>query len=161
IVTSTTPLNYTINYAPDCAGTIAAGQTKTCTITADDPSDTAPPTITCGSSDGAWHGVNVSIACTAQDTGSGLAHPADAAFSLSTSVPAGAEDANAATGFRQVCDVAGNCATAGPIGGNKIDRKAPAISLPADKTVDATSPAGASVGFTVWSSEGDDHDTSV
>jgi hypothetical protein len=33
-----------------------------------------------------------------------------------------------------VCDNAGNCATAGPIGGNKIDRKKPVISLitPAD-----------------------------
>ena len=35
---------------------------------------------------------------------------------------------------RVVCDVAGNCATAGPIAGHKIDRKAPVITLatPAD-----------------------------
>src|SRR5262249_35580903 len=32
-------------------------------------------------------------------------------------------------GSRQVCDVAGNCATAGPIAGNQIDRKAPTITL--------------------------------
>ena len=71
----------------------------------------------------------MSIACTASDGGSGLADPADASFSLTTSVPAGSEDANASTGSREVCDQAGNCTTAGPIIGNKIDKKAPAISI--------------------------------
>src|SRR5207244_3800605 len=56
-------------------------------------------------------------------------NPADASFSLSTSVPAGSEDANASTDSRQVCDNAGNCATAGPIAGNKVDRKAPDITV--------------------------------
>src|SRR5207244_9652972 len=92
-------------------------------------SDTTPPTITCGSPDGNWHASNVSIPCTANDSGSGLANPADASFSLSTSVPAGSEDANASTDSRQVCDNAGNCTTAGPISGNKIDRKAPMLAL--------------------------------
>src|SRR5688500_15575054 len=46
-----------------------------------------------------------------------------------TAVTAGAETANAKTNSRQVCDTAGNCSTAGPIGGNRVDRKAPAITI--------------------------------
>jgi hypothetical protein len=91
--------------------------------------DTEPPVITCDPPDGLWHANNVSIACTAADAGSGLANPADAAFVLSTSVPAGIETANALTDTREVCDAVGNCKTAGPIGGNMIDRKAPAIVI--------------------------------
>src|SRR5206468_578815 len=67
--------------------------------------------------------------CTATDAGSGLADPAEASFGLATSVPPGSETADAATGTHQVCDMTGNCATAGPVGGNKVDRKAPTISL--------------------------------
>lgn len=91
--------------------------------------DTTAPAISCGSANGAWHASNVSITCTASDSQSGLANPADASFPLSTSVAAGTENANAFTATRTVCDNAGNCATAGPIGGNKIDRLAPAISI--------------------------------
>lgn len=90
--------------------------------------DTVAPVVICGAADGVWHPDNVSIACTAADTGSGLANPADASFSLSTSVASGDETANASTGSHQVCDLAGNCVTAGPIGGNMVDRKAPAVS---------------------------------
>jgi hypothetical protein len=93
--------------------------------------DTIPPEISCASPDGIWHAGNVSLACTAVDGGSGLANSADAAFTLTTSVAPGTENANAATGSRSVCDVAGNCKSAGPIGGNKIDRKGPAISITA------------------------------
>ena len=96
--------------------------------------DLVPPQITCGASDGLWHADNVSIACTAVDAGSGLQTAADASFSLVTSVSAGTETASAMTNSRTVCDVAGNCATAGAIGGIKVDRKAPTISI--------TSPAG-------------------
>ena len=92
--------------------------------------DTVPPVITCDPPDGLWHANDVSLNCTAHDAGSGLANPAaDAAFVLSTSVPAGTETANALTGSREVCDAVGNCATAGPIGGNKIDKKAPVIVI--------------------------------
>src|SRR5439155_9035861 len=45
--------------------------------------------------------------------------------SLSSSVLAGNETSNAATGTHQVCDNASNCATAGPISGNTMDKKAP------------------------------------
>ena len=77
-----------------------------------------------------------------------------ASFSLATNVAGGDETANAQTNSRQVCDVAGNCATAGPIGGNKIDLKAPTLNLPANVTVNATSPAGAIVTFSPTASDG-------
>ena len=51
--------------------------------------------------------------------------------------------------------------TAGPITGNKIDRKAPALSLPADMTVNATSPAGATVNFSASASDGANPNPSV
>src|SRR5262249_26043739 len=78
---------------------------------------------------------------------SGLADAADASFTLSTAVPAGVETANALTGTHTVCDAAGNCVTAGPIAGNKIDRKGPSINIttPAQSAVyvlNATVPAG-------------------
>jgi DNA/RNA endonuclease G (NUC1) len=101
------------------------------------PLDTMAPSVVCASPDGAWHADNVTLACTAGDSGSGLANPnGDASFSLFTSVAAGAEDGNLNTNSHVVCDVAGNCTTA-VIGGNKIDRKAPVITL--------TSPASGAV----------------
>jgi hypothetical protein len=90
--------------------------------------DTTAPSISCAAPDALWHADNVALACTASDSASGLANPADASFLLQTSVPPGSEDGAASTDSRVVCDVAGNCATAGPIGGNRIDRKAPTIS---------------------------------
>jgi len=60
---------------------------------------------------------------------SGLANPADANFGLSTNVPPLTETANAFTGTHQIFDVAGNSVTAGPIGGNMIDKKPPAIAI--------------------------------
>jgi Bacterial Ig-like domain (group 3) len=91
--------------------------------------DTVAPTVNCGSADGVWHADNVSIGCTASDSGSGLADAGDASFSLSTSVAAGNETANASTNSRVVKDKAGNETTAGPISGNKIDRKGPSVTL--------------------------------
>ena len=91
--------------------------------------DSDGPVVTCGSPDGLWHALDVSLLCTAVDEGSGLQNPADATFYLSTSVPAGTETADASTGSYTVCDTIGNCTTAGPISGNMIDKKAPTISL--------------------------------
>jgi hypothetical protein len=116
----TTTVNCT---ATDTAGNSASGS-LTVTVR-----DTMPPSISCGTADGLWHNANVIIACTASDGGSGLANAADASFSLSSSVAAGTEPANASTGSRTVCDKANNCATAGPVSGNKIDLKGPAISI--------------------------------
>lgn len=90
--------------------------------------DTIAPVIRCANPDGQWHGSDVSIACTAQDSGSGLANPADASFYLSTNVSSGTETSNAATGTQTVCDKKNNCATVGPISGNKVDKKKPSVS---------------------------------
>ncbi len=156
-------------YYRDAAGAIAQagdGELACAVVTSFSPfallvpdhadEDALPPVISCDPADGAWHGADVSIDCTAEDDGSGLRDPGDAAFSLSTSVPAGSETGDARTGSRLVCDRAGNCATAGPVAGNKVDRRAPALALPADKTVDATSPAGATVGYDASASDGAD-----
>ena len=104
-----------------------AGNRATATATVN--LDVTAPAVSCAAPDGAWHAVDVAIACTAADGLSGLAATGDASFSLATSVAAGEETANAETGTRSVCDVAGNCAAAGPIPGSKIDRRAPAIAL--------------------------------
>jgi hypothetical protein len=113
-------------FAEDNAGNLEATKTLTVRI------DRTAPTITCGSASGQWSAANVTIPCTASDAGgSGLLSSADASFSLATSVPDGSETANALTGTRSVCDVAGNCAIAGAIGGNKVDRKPPSITVSA------------------------------
>jgi Common central domain of tyrosinase len=91
--------------------------------------DTTPPSVTLGVPDGAWHGVDVSILCTATDAESGLANSGDAAFTLSTNLPLGTQTTNAATGTRTICDIAGNCVVAGPILGNKVDKKPPLITI--------------------------------
>ena len=90
--------------------------------------DRKDPVVSCGAADGAWHATDASIACTASDGGSGLANAGDANFNLVTNVPNGTETANALTDSRNVLDAVGNSATAGPVGGNMIDKKAPAIS---------------------------------
>ncbi len=94
---------------------------------ANPPPDTTAPIVSCAAPDGAWHADNVALACTASDGASGLANPTEASFSLVTNVSQGTEDGNASTGTRTICDVAGNCTIAGPVAGNKIDRKAPSI----------------------------------
>lgn len=87
--------------------------------------DTTPPAISCDAASAGWHGEDVTIACTAGDDASGLADPADANFSLSTAVTKGVETEAASTDSHEVCDLAENCATAGPVSGIKVDRKAP------------------------------------
>jgi len=93
--------------------------------------DVTPPDVNCAQPDGQWHADDVTIACSAADARSGLADPTDASFSLSTSVPTGIETSDAMTGSRRVCDTAGNCAIAGPIAGNMVDRRAPTIAISA------------------------------
>lgn len=90
--------------------------------------DGTAPTVACGQPDGQWHASDVSIACSAQDATAGLASVSDASFSLSTTVPMSTETATASTGSHRVCDLAGNCATAGPIGGNMVDKAAPSVT---------------------------------
>jgi hypothetical protein len=93
--------------------------------------DSTPPVIQCAPAADAWHQDDARLTCTANDEGSGLADPSDASFLLSTNVPDGSEMENASTNSQEVCDVAGNCATAGPIAGNKVDKKAPQIVITA------------------------------
>jgi hypothetical protein len=107
----------------DLAGRQSVTQTMTVKV------DLTPPALNCAAPDGQWHPSDVSLACTASDSASGLAKAADAAFNLATSVAGGSETSAAATGSRAVCDLAGNCAQAGPIGGNKVDKRNPAITL--------------------------------
>ena len=95
--------------------------------------DNDAPIVNCASPATTWSATNVSVSCTASDAGSGLASPADAAFSLTTTVAAGTETANASTGSRQVCDVAENCTAVGPIGGIKVDRKGPSVTITAPR----------------------------
>jgi hypothetical protein len=57
-----------------------------------------------------------------------LRDPSDASIALMTAVEPGHEESDAATGRREICDVAGNCSVAGPIAGNRIDRKPPITS---------------------------------
>jgi hypothetical protein len=78
--------------------------------------------------------MDVSIACTASDGASGLGLAADGSFSLSTSVASGIETSSATTDSRIICDLAGNCTTAGPVGENMVDKKVPTITItaPAD-----------------------------
>lgn len=106
----------------------SAGAVYVFTVVTD---DLTPPTIDCEAPDGVWHLGNVSLACTAEDSQSGLADSADASFSLTTSVALDQEDANAFTDSRQVCDQASNCTTADSISGNMVDRRAPWIILDA------------------------------
>jgi hypothetical protein len=100
--------------------------------------DATPPVIVCGSADGVWHAADVTIGCTASDATSGLANAAaDASFNLTTNVPALTETNDASTNSRDIFDNAGNKATAGPISGNKVDKKAPTVALtcPADLVI--------------------------
>jgi hypothetical protein len=122
LASGTTTLSF---HAIDSAGN--AGPTGTVTVKVDGNA----PSVQCGAAPTAWQSANVSIACTATDAGIGLASAADASFNLSTLVPAGSETANAATGTRNVCDKLAQCATAGPISGIKVDRKAPSITITA------------------------------
>jgi probable HAF family extracellular repeat protein len=91
--------------------------------------DLAPPNVACASADGVWHAVDVAVPCTAEDSDSGLADSADAAFSLATNVSPGTETASASTESRSVCDATSNCAPAGPIADNMVDKKAPGIVI--------------------------------
>lgn len=93
--------------------------------------DNRPPEVGCLGPDPAWHATDAMVRCFAYDQSelSGLSDPDDSSFYLSTDVPAGTETDNAYTGTHQVCDNAGNCVTAGPVGGNKVDKKPPSVVI--------------------------------
>jgi microsomal dipeptidase-like Zn-dependent dipeptidase len=91
--------------------------------------DKTAPTAQCDAPDGLWHPTDVRLACAATDVVSGVV--GDGYFDLATAVAMGAETAAAATGSLPLADAAGNTSTAGPIGGIKIDKKAPSVTLTA------------------------------
>ena len=68
-------------------------------------------------------------------------------------MPAGTETANAATNSRQVCNTVGGCTTAGPIAGNKVDKKPPTITI-TSPAANATYQLNASVGASYACSDG-------
>ncbi|MCS7295278.1 MAG: PxKF domain-containing protein [Dehalococcoidia bacterium] len=118
--------------------TDTAGVTLTCTATSAGGTNSAsvtikrdatPPLVNCTPpANAVWYADNVSVPCTASDGGSGLANPADASFTLATSVAPGQETAAATTDSRTVTDQAGNSAPAGPYT-FRVDRKAPTVTL--------------------------------
>ena len=112
-------------WATDNAGATSPTQSLTVQV------DRTAPAIACATPGSAWSATDVTVACTASDTLSGLATPAQAQLSLTTSVPASIETAAAVTDSATVCDVAGNCATAGPITGLMVDRLGPSITVSA------------------------------
>ena len=71
------------------------------------------------------YAVEVTVTCVTSDIGSGLADPEHATFTLRTDVGDGAHDTAAYTSTREVCDIAGNCVTAGPVGPFDVDRSGP------------------------------------
>lgn len=91
--------------------------------------DKTAPSVSCTAPDAVWHANDQASSCSGFDGLSGLANPADASFVLKTSVPDGTETVSAFTNAHDVCDVATNCTTAGPIGPFMIDKKAPVISI--------------------------------
>jgi X-Pro dipeptidyl-peptidase len=107
----------TVHYAAtDRAGNSDADHQLTVKV------DTLDPEIACPA-DSAWHRENVTVTCTASDTGSGVGNPSVAAR---TAAPAGAEGTQTAA-TPSVCDAAGNCAVGHVT--RRIDRRAPGIVL--------------------------------
>jgi hypothetical protein len=88
--------------------------------------DLTPPVVDCVPPTG-WH-TSAVVPCTASDAGSGLADTADAAFDLTSTVPEGTATDAAVSETRSVCDKAGNCASAGPFEGLKVDGMAPEVT---------------------------------
>src|SRR3954452_10986225 len=96
----------TVTYnALDVAGNRSANATITIKV-----DRTAPP-FTCPAASSTWFNANQTVTCGATDAVSGMA--SGSSFTLSTTVPAGTETASALTGTAQLCDLAGNCTTAG------------------------------------------------
>ena len=96
--------------------------------------DTTPPAVSCAAVGADWSANNVSVPCTAADEGVGLAPATEASLLLVTDVADGTETAAAATSTQQVCDLIGNCATAGPVTAIHVDRRAPEVSVTTPET---------------------------
>ena len=64
-------------------------------------------------------------------------------------MPAGTETDAASTGSRTVCDLVGNCSTAGPVGGIKVDKKAPVIAISSPTATSYLHNSTLTLGYTV------------
>ena len=93
--------------------------------------DSEAPEVRCGTVGEDWHADDVEVPCLSFDIGWGLQNAGDANFSLSTSVPAGTETGDAATGTHAaICDTDSNCSpVVGPITGINVDKKPPTITV--------------------------------
>ncbi|HEY2813578.1 MAG TPA: hypothetical protein VGJ03_08960 [Acidimicrobiales bacterium] len=98
--------------------------------------DKTPPTVTCTSPTANWSKTDVTASCTASDAGVGLANPAQASFTRSTSVPDGTANASAPIPAATVCDALNQCRTVGPWTA-KVDKAPPTaiIATPLDGDV--------------------------
>lgn len=129
VLGSTTTVSFTAEgvstlsyHAEDNAGNVEATKTLTIRI------DKTAPLLLQGAASGTagnagWYLSDVSIAFTANDPVSGLESPADATFSLTTSL----EGLSAPTDSRVVRDRAGNESTAGPLT-FMVDKTAPTVT---------------------------------
>jgi hypothetical protein len=91
----------------------------------------SPPSVHCDAAPHRWMSRNVTIHCTAEDSGSGLGAPGDARFTLSTGVVAGVSTARAYTDTRAVCNRAGACIKVGPYGPIRVARQVPTVTCQA------------------------------
>lgn len=96
--------------------------------------DRRKPTVVCDQADGLWHASNVTLGCTQEDGGSGMASTSPAggqpSFTVSTVVGAGSETRTATASGGRSCDQVGNCVTVA-VYNNKIDRRAPSATCEA------------------------------
>jgi hypothetical protein len=120
--------------------------------------DSVAPTATCSQSpvspngNNGWYVTDITESCNGTDalSGIGTATPtlpglpaaggASVPFALKTAVGSGNALSGAVTGSQQLCDLANNCFTKGPLGPFNIDEAKPTISLTAFSPVG--SPAG-------------------
>ncbi|MGZ4139916.1 MAG: PxKF domain-containing protein [Actinomycetota bacterium] len=120
---------HTVTTTPPGTGSTLADATPTLVTFHVVPStDRTPPTISCAAPSGTlgsngWYVTEVAVTCTASDSGSGLADPSQASFTLETT-----GDGLVSTPSMVVKDNAGNEATAGPFGPFSIDTVAPSVS---------------------------------
>ncbi|MFM8825845.1 MAG: hypothetical protein ACKOFT_02060 [Actinomycetota bacterium] len=103
------------------------GPARPAAVAAANSGDTTAPQWACDppGADDAWHGDNITLACRAWDTESGLSLWTPAFFTLATSAAETEETSDADTGMEILCDVAGNCTLAGNLRGFNVDIRGP------------------------------------
>jgi hypothetical protein len=94
--------------------------------------DRTPPAVPCsgGSNTTQWFATDQSVTCTPSDAGVGIGNGYPSTqFSLSTSTPAGTQNASASTGpATTVCDSLQHCTSVGPFT-FKVDKLGPTVTI--------------------------------